>query len=48
MYVELESLRFDGSFYYQITVDENLSNDVVLTQKRICFGNTERDRVLRS
>ena len=29
MYVELESLRFDGSFYYEITVDENLSNDVV-------------------
>ncbi len=29
MYVELESLRFDGSFHYEITVDENLSNDVV-------------------
>jgi len=29
MYVELESLRFDKSFQYQITVDDNLSNDVV-------------------
>ena len=29
MYVELESLRFDKSFQYQITVDDSLSNDVV-------------------
>ncbi len=30
MYVELESLRFDQSFSYEINVDENLSNDEVL------------------
>jgi sensor histidine kinase YesM len=30
MYVELESLRFDQSFNYEITVDESLSNDEVL------------------
>jgi LytS/YehU family sensor histidine kinase len=30
MYVELESLRFDESFHYEITVDDNLSNDIVL------------------
>ena len=29
MYVELESLRFDSHFSYQITVDENLANEVV-------------------
>jgi len=29
MYVELESLRFDESFHYEITVDDNLSNEVV-------------------
>ena len=29
MYIELESLRFDKSFHYEISVDENLSNDVV-------------------
>ncbi len=30
MYIELESLRFDQSFNYEITVDESLSNDEVL------------------
>ena len=30
MYIELESLRFDQSFQYEITVDETLSNDEVL------------------
>src|SRR6185503_3435649 len=30
MYVELESLRFDESFSYEITVDESLTNDEVL------------------
>lgn len=30
MYVELESLRFDQSFSYAITVDESLANDEVL------------------
>ena len=30
MYIELESLRFDQSFYYEITVDDNLTNDEVL------------------
>jgi len=30
MYIELESLRFDDSFTYEITVDENLTNDEIL------------------
>jgi ligand-binding sensor domain-containing protein/putative methionine-R-sulfoxide reductase with GAF domain len=30
MYIELESLRFDQSFTYEITADETLSNDEVL------------------
>jgi putative methionine-R-sulfoxide reductase with GAF domain/streptogramin lyase len=30
MYIELESLRFDQSFYYEIIVDESLANDEVL------------------
>lgn len=30
MYVELESLRFDQSFSYEITVDDSLANDEVL------------------
>jgi ligand-binding sensor domain-containing protein/putative methionine-R-sulfoxide reductase with GAF domain len=30
MYIELESLRFDQSFNYEIIVDESLSNDEVL------------------
>jgi sensor histidine kinase YesM len=30
MYIELESLRFDQSFNYEITVDESLANDEVL------------------
>jgi ligand-binding sensor domain-containing protein/putative methionine-R-sulfoxide reductase with GAF domain len=30
MYIELESLRFDDSFTYEITVDESLANDEVL------------------
>jgi len=30
MYVQLESLRFDDSFSYDITVDDSLNNDVVL------------------
>jgi ligand-binding sensor domain-containing protein len=30
MYVELESLRFDQSFSYEITVDETLANDEIL------------------
>ncbi len=30
MYIELESLRFDQSFNYDIIVDENLANDEVL------------------
>ena len=29
MYIELESLRFDESFHFEIGVDENLSNDIV-------------------
>lgn len=29
MYVELESLRFDESFHFNISVDDNLSNDIV-------------------
>jgi len=32
MYVELESLRFDQSFSYEINVDDSLSNDEVLVQ----------------
>lgn len=30
MYIELESLRFDQSFNYEITVDESLANDEIL------------------
>ncbi|MGB5007597.1 MAG: two-component regulator propeller domain-containing protein [Ferruginibacter sp.] len=30
MYIELESLRFDESFTYEITVDESLTNDEIL------------------
>jgi LytS/YehU family sensor histidine kinase len=30
MYLELESLRFDQSFSYEITVDESLTNDEIL------------------
>jgi len=30
MYVELESLRFDQSFHYEISVEDGLSNDEVL------------------
>jgi LytS/YehU family sensor histidine kinase len=30
MYMELESLRFDQSFTYEITVDESLTNDEIL------------------
>jgi sensor histidine kinase YesM len=30
MYLELESLRFDQSFSYEITVDDNLTNDEIL------------------
>ena len=30
MYMELESLRFDQSFSYEITVDDNLTNDEIL------------------
>jgi LytS/YehU family sensor histidine kinase len=29
MYVELESLRFDKSFHYEIKVDDSLSNDMI-------------------
>lgn len=35
MYVELESLRFDKSFQYEITVDDNLSNDEVFVPSLI-------------
>lgn len=30
MYIELESLRFDGSFSWEVTADESLSHDEVL------------------
>jgi LytS/YehU family sensor histidine kinase len=30
MYIELESLRFDQSFSYEISIDESLANDEVL------------------
>jgi LytS/YehU family sensor histidine kinase len=30
MYIELESLRFDQTFNYEITVDETLANDEIL------------------